>query len=55
MSVSDGIIFYAGIGGVIFFCFSILGVVSDLIFPHWEWLNDRIDTLPMMKKDKNLY
>ena len=44
-----GIIFVTGVIGVIFFGFGVLGVVSDLILPHWKWLNDWIDTLPMMQ------
>jgi len=55
MSALERIIFVAGAGGVIFFGFGILGLVSDLIFPHWKWLNDWIDTLPMMQENENSY
>lgn len=49
------ILFYIGIGGVIFFGFGVLGVVSDFIFPHCKWLNDWIDTLPMMQETEKSY
>lgn len=55
MSTIEEIIFVIGGVGVIFFGFGVLGVVSDLIFPHWKWLNDWINTLPMMQKSKNSY
>lgn len=55
MSVLDEIIFVIGVVGVIFFGFGLWGVVSDLVFPHLKWLNDWIDTLPMMQEYKNSY
>lgn len=49
MSWLEEIAFVAVAGGAIFFGFGILGMVSDFIFPRWKWLNDWIDTLPMMQ------
>lgn len=49
MSILERIAFVAWAGGLIFFGFGILGVVSDMILPHWKWLNDWIETLPMMQ------
>lgn len=48
----EDILFYVGIGGVIFFGFGVLGVVSDLILPCWKWLNEWINTLPMAQEEK---
>lgn len=55
MNIIEGILFYIGIGGAIFFGFGIIGMVSDFIFPHWKCLNDWTDTLPMTQKDENFY
>lgn len=52
MSAMEGIILVIGGVWVIFFGFGVLGVVSDLILPHWKWLNDWIDTLPMIRSEK---
>ncbi len=52
MSALEELAFVAGVGGVIFFGFGILGVISDFIFPRWKWLNNWIDTLPMMQEEK---
>lgn len=44
-----------GIIDAILFIFAVSGVVSDFIFLHWKWLNDWIDTLPMIQEDENTY
>lgn len=55
MSMIEEIIFCAGVWGVILLCFGVFGAMSDLILPHWKWINDWIDTLPMIQKDENFY
>lgn len=52
MSVLDEIIFVIGAGGAIFFGFGVLGLVADFVCPHLKWLNDWINTLPMMRGEK---
>ncbi len=52
MSALEELAFVAGVGGVIFFGFGVMSVVSDFIFPRWKWLNDWIDTLPMMQDEE---
>lgn len=32
--------------------FAVGGFVSDFILPHIKWLNDWIDTLPMMRGEE---
>lgn len=51
----EEIIFVVGAEGALLFGFGILGAVCDLIFAHCKWLDDWIDTLPLMQKDENFY
>ncbi len=53
MSALEKIAFITGAGGAIFFGFGVLGVISDVILLHWKWINDWIDTLPVMREEEN--
>lgn len=49
MSKLDEILIILWVIGAILLMFAISGVVSDFIFPHWKWLNNWINTLPMIQ------
>lgn len=55
MNMQDEIIISLGIFGAFLLILTISGIISDFIFPNWKWLDNWINTLPMMTDEENSY
>lgn len=47
----DDLIYLLTLMALLLWLLCIGGFVADIILPHCKWLNDWIDTLPMMQND----